>query len=77
MAKVKTTSCYSLKIQKDKCKGCGFCICYCPTKYLEFSSQLNKKGVKFAKIEKKNKCIGCGFCFYICPDCCIEIYEEK
>ena len=67
---------YKLKIAKDKCKGCQLCILYCPTKHLEFSDQLNKRGVKFAKTNN-NKCIGCGFCFLICPDACIEIYEES
>jgi len=68
---------YEVKIDKNKCKGCQLCIFYCPTKHLELSSDLNKKGVTFAKIKKDSKCIGCGFCFYLCPEVCIEVYEEK
>ncbi len=75
MEGVKTTG-YVVKVKEDKCKGCQLCILYCPTKYLESSSQLNKRGVKFAKIKKESKCIGCGFCFLICPDNCIEIHER-
>jgi 2-oxoglutarate ferredoxin oxidoreductase subunit delta len=67
---------YEVKISKDKCKGCQFCVFYCPVKHLEMSKELNKRGVKFAKTKKETKCIGCGFCFLMCPDSCIEVYEE-
>lgn len=60
-------------IKIDKCKGCELCIFYCPTKHLELSNTLNRRGVKFAKIKNKTDCIGCGFCFIMCPDACIEI----
>jgi len=70
--KKKAFSC-EIEIKKDKCKGCQLCIFYCPLRHLELSSQLNKKGVRFAKIKEGSKCTGCGFCFLICPDNCIEI----
>jgi 2-oxoglutarate ferredoxin oxidoreductase subunit delta len=66
-----------VRIQKDKCKSCGLCILYCPSKCLEFSLDLNKRGLKYAKKKKDKDCIGCGACFLICPDFCIEIYEKK
>lgn len=72
----KTKSTYQVKINKDKCKSCQYCIFYCPAKHLELSSELNKRGVKFAKVKEGTNCIGCGFCFMMCPDGCIEIYEE-
>jgi len=77
MSKSQTKLKHKVMIKKDKCKGCGLCIVYCPVKHLEFSAKLNKKGVKFAKEKKTNQCIGCGFCFDMCPECCIEVYEEK
>ena len=66
-----------VKIEKDKCKGCQLCIVNCPTKHLELSSSLNKRGVTYAKIKKGTNCTGCGFCFLICPEACIEVYEEE
>ena len=66
-----------VRIDKDKCKGCGLCILYCPVKKLEFSLDLNKKGVRYAKGKENTSCIGCGNCYLICPDCCIEVYEDK
>lgn len=75
-SKGKKNSYFCVDIKKDKCKECGLCIYYCPSKYLVYSSDLNKRGVKFAKIKKENNCIGCGFCYLICPDSCIEVYEK-
>lgn len=68
---------FQVKIKKDKCKGCGLCIAYCPIKHLVFSQDLNKKGRKYAEVNKENKCIGCGACFLVCPDAAIKIYEKK
>jgi 2-oxoglutarate ferredoxin oxidoreductase subunit delta len=65
-----------VKIDKDKCKGCQLCIMYCPASHLEFSSELNKRGLKYAQIKRATKCTGCGFCFLVCPECCIEVYTE-
>ncbi len=67
---------YEVKIEKDRCKGCGLCIEFCPQKNLEFSKDLNKRGVKYAVFNKNKKCIGCKFCYLMCPDSCIEIYER-
>lgn len=68
---------YEIVIDKDKCKSCQLCIFYCPTKHLEFSSKLNKKGLKPAVTKEGTKCIGCGFCFLVCPETCIEVYEPR
>ncbi len=75
--KTKGISKYQVKIKKDKCKGCGLCIAYCPTKHLSFSKGFNKKGRKYAQANKRNKCLGCGACFFVCPDTAIEIYGKK
>ena len=68
---------HSIKIKRDKCKGCQLCIFYCPVGHLSISSRLNKRGVKFAEAKGENRCMACGFCFLICPDSCIEVYESK
>lgn len=62
-----------MEIKKDKCKGCGLCVAFCPTRYLDLSGELNKKGVKFAKVKQGAECVNCGFCFLVCPDNCIKI----
>ncbi|MDR0401470.1 MAG: 4Fe-4S binding protein [Endomicrobium sp.] len=67
-----------IKIFKEKCKGCGLCIEFCPNKCISFSKRFNKLGYHWAIIKKsENNCTGCGFCFTICPDICIETYETE
>lgn len=34
----------------DRCKGCGFCIEFCPQDVLELSSQTNAKGYHLPEI---------------------------
>ena len=72
----KDISSWMVKINKDKCKGCALCIIYCPFGCLELSSDLNKKGARYARIKKGIQCKGCGRCYLICPDVCVEIYKE-
>jgi 2-oxoglutarate ferredoxin oxidoreductase subunit delta len=62
-------------IIKDRCKGCGFCIEFCPKEVLEFSKELNKKGFHPPRVKDENKCVLCGFCTAICPD--FAIYTTK
>ncbi len=68
---------YTVKIKKDSCKGCSYCVAFCPTGHLTLSDQLNKRGVTYALVKEGTVCTGCGSCFFMCPECCIEVYEEK
>lgn len=66
---------YRIEIIKDRCKGCGLCILWCPFKHISFSSDSNKKGVKYAKANKDNLCNGCGICYMVCPDYCVTVCQ--
>lgn len=35
-------------INKDRCKGCGFCIEFCPRQVLQMSVDLNIRGIHYA-----------------------------
>lgn len=61
---------HTIKIDKDKCIGCGLCLKDCPAKNIEFSNK--KAGVK------SQECIKCGHCGAICPKAAVTIsgYEE-
>ena len=48
-----------MKVDKDKCLGCGACVSMCPV------GAIAMKGGR-AQIDKK-KCINCGTCASICP----------
>ena len=66
-----------IKIIRDLCKGCGFCIEFCPKEVLEKSDELNKRGVYPPKVLDESKCALCGFCMAVCPDFAIFTIERK
>jgi 2-oxoglutarate ferredoxin oxidoreductase subunit delta len=66
-----------IKIQKERCKGCGYCVDACPVKALAISSQFNAIGYFPAVVEHKDRCTGCGICATVCPDIAITVYRSK
>ncbi len=65
-----------VRIHKERCKGCGYCISVCPKKNLKTGATMNAKGIFAAVVLDENNCIGCGMCYIMCPDACIEIENE-
>jgi 2-oxoglutarate ferredoxin oxidoreductase subunit delta len=65
-----------IHIITDQCKGCGFCIEFCPKKVLEESQEINARGVHPPKIVDESKCIICSFCTAVCPDFAIFVTEK-
>ena len=65
-----------IHLLKDQCKGCGYCIEYCPKKVLEDSDEINARGVHPPRIVDESKCIMCGFCTAVCPDFAIFVLEK-
>lgn len=55
-------------ILPDRCKGCGFCIAYCPRGVLAQSEEFNKKGYHPPYVKDGDKCVNCHFCEIICPE---------
>jgi 2-oxoglutarate ferredoxin oxidoreductase subunit delta len=55
-------------IDANLCKGCGFCIEFCPPSCLEFSPEFNRKGYHFPVLNDENACNGCDLCALYCPD---------
>jgi NAD-dependent dihydropyrimidine dehydrogenase PreA subunit len=49
-----------VKINIEKCKGCGSCVEACPQGVLKLK---NKKCI----IAKPKDCLECGTCVYSCP----------
>jgi len=62
-------------IIEDRCKGCGFCVEYCPNDVLKLSEKYNSKGYHPPAAVHPEQCVNCGFCRMICPEFAIYTYE--
>jgi len=58
----------------ERCKGCGFCVEYCPRDVLRISEKFNKKGYHYPEPIKEDACVDCDLCESICPE--FAIYSE-
>ena len=63
-------------ILEDRCKGCSFCIEFCPKKVLEQSKKLNFRGAHPPQVKDSASCVGCGICEEVCPDFAIFLAEK-
>jgi 2-oxoglutarate ferredoxin oxidoreductase subunit delta len=69
-----------VEILKDRCKGCRFCIEFCPRQVLEESTEFNSKGYHPVYTTNPDDCVNCGLCELICPEFAIRVTlleEEK
>jgi len=64
-------------IDRERCKGCGLCIAFCPEDVLAYSAEYNPSGYNIVYMKEPERCIGCAFCAQTCPDIAIEVYQEK
>jgi 2-oxoglutarate ferredoxin oxidoreductase subunit alpha len=62
-------------VRTEICKGCSFCIDFCPPHCLVFSSELNAKGYHFPRLHDPAACTGCDLCGLYCPD--FAIHAER
>lgn len=58
----------SVVITVERCKGCGFCVEFCPPKALKLSEQYNAKGYHPPALSSRELCTGCNMCGMLCPD---------
>ena len=66
----------SVSIVVERCKACGFCVEFCPTKVLALSSAYNSKGYHPPHVVAPDKCSGCDLCGMYCPDFAIHGHRE-
>ena len=52
----------------DRCKGCGFCVEYCPKDVLALSESFNRKGYHPPEVVAHGECVNCNLCEMICPE---------
>ena len=64
-----------LKIDKERCKSCEYCIISCKKGALNLSNNTNAEGYKYIEVDVE-KCVLCGVCYQVCPDNTFEIIED-
>jgi 2-oxoglutarate ferredoxin oxidoreductase subunit delta len=66
-----------IKLIKELCKGCGYCIEFCPNKVFERSEEITEKGVTPPTIKHPDRCTLCGLCTRLCPDFALTMEEDE
>jgi len=64
-----------LHLIPERCKGCGFCVAWCPCEVLALSGRTNSKGYVMPEAIAEEKCLACGLCALLCPDFAIYSVE--
>ena len=64
-------------VRKEMCKGCSYCLDFCPAHCLEFSQGLNAKGYHYPEMARPMDCTGCDLCGSYCPDFAITGFRVK
>jgi 2-oxoglutarate ferredoxin oxidoreductase subunit delta len=59
---------------EERCKGCGYCVEFCPQGVLVMSKRTNTKGYHPPELIQDAHCVNCGLCALLCPD--FAIYVE-
>jgi 2-oxoglutarate ferredoxin oxidoreductase subunit delta len=66
-----------IKIYKELCKGCTFCIESCPLGVIVIGKRFNKQGFFPAVAVQMEKCTGCSICAQMCPEIAIEVFRNN
>lgn len=66
-----------VKLNVLLCKGCSFCVKYCPKNILELGAQRSQRGFFYPIVTDEEKCISCGICCTICPEGAIELPRKE
>jgi 2-oxoglutarate ferredoxin oxidoreductase subunit delta len=64
-------------IIEERCKGCGFCVEFCPRQVFVVSKRTNPKGYHPPEIADSSHCTDCGLCALLCPDFAIYIESSQ
>jgi 2-oxoglutarate ferredoxin oxidoreductase subunit delta len=62
-------------ILEIRCKGCGFCVEFCPRGVLAVAERFNAKGYHPPEVAAPEACTACHLCELLCPDFALGIEE--
>ena len=66
-----------VEIQEERCKGCAYCVEFCPRGVLALSDRYNLKGYHPPYVLQAEECFGCHLCELLCPEFAIGIEETN
>jgi 2-oxoglutarate ferredoxin oxidoreductase subunit delta len=65
----------TIKLRRERCKGCGLCISVCPKESLHMGTRINRSGYTTMEVRDRESCTGCALCAEMCPDVAIMVYK--
>ena len=68
---------YRVHVIEERCKGCLFCVEFCPQKALRESTESNSHGYHIVCLDDSDKCTGCNICAMVCPEFAIIVIPTK
>jgi len=66
-----------IEVDRDRCKGCGLCVEFCPSHTIALSDDLNAIGHHPAQMHDPDSCTACAICADMCPEGSITVYRKK
>jgi 2-oxoglutarate ferredoxin oxidoreductase subunit delta len=64
-----------VKINEAFCKGCGYCVKFCPKQILVIGQTRNRRGHFYPELTNAASCITCAVCATMCPEGAIEVLK--
>lgn len=64
-----------LHVLEEHCKGCMYCVEFCPCDVLAESERFNTKGYHPPDVVLGDACVACRLCEIFCPEFAIRIEE--
>ena len=65
----------TIHVLEERCKGCAYCVEFCPRDVFVTSSRFNLKGYHPPEIVAPERCSACHFCEVLCPEFAIDVTD--